>query len=98
MASSRNFEYRPAVSSSESNQDKKPETVAEQVALALVKKAVKGDVRAIVEATDRTEGRVPQGHELSGPGGTQLEGDALEERVAALWAKAAKKPGGREPK
>ena len=67
---------------------RRPKTTAEAVVLAVLRKAARGDVAAAREATDRTEGRVPQAHEISGPGGeSSLVGEALRQRVDELIAK-----------
>jgi len=65
-----------------------PKTVAEQLAAAAIRRARTKSDRALELVMDRTEGKVPQAHEVSGPGGSPLVGDALADRVAALLAKA----------
>ncbi len=43
----------------ETNPDASEETVAEQIARALIREAISGNVQAIREIADRTEGRAP---------------------------------------
>lgn len=47
-------------------------TVLQEMDLAIVNKARKGDVRAYQEILDRFEGKIKQAMELSGPGGEHL--------------------------
>jgi hypothetical protein len=67
------------------------------VALALIKKAVGGDLRAIAEIADRTEGKPTERHEFSGPDGGpvpfELPGtrDEVERRIQELLSKGAKR-------
>lgn len=71
---------------------RKPKTIAEQLAMALLRNAVRGGVRAAAEAMDRAEGRVPQAHEIGGiDGGPLVEGGAVAARIAELMAKAGGK-------
>jgi len=63
------------------------------VAFALIRKAVKGDLRAIAEIADRTEGKATERHEWSGPDGGpipfELPGtrEEVERRIQELLAK-----------
>jgi hypothetical protein len=67
---------------------RQPTTTAEGLALSILRRAVRGDVNAAREVTDRVEGRVPQAHEISGSGGeSSLVGEALRQRVDELIAK-----------
>jgi len=63
------------------------------IALALIRKALKGDLRAIAEVADRTEGKATERHEWSGPDGGpipfELPGtrEEVERRIQELLAK-----------
>jgi len=68
---------------------RKPKTIAEQLAIALLRKAVRGGIRAAAEAMDRTEGRVPQAHEIGGTdGGRLIDEGQIANRITELMAKA----------
>jgi hypothetical protein len=68
-------------------------TADERIARALIKKAVDGDLRAIAEIADRTEGKATERHEWSGPDGGpipfELPGtrEEVERRIQELLAK-----------
>lgn len=51
----------------------KKQKVKRAVAGALLRRALGGDVKAIREVLDRTEGRVKEQHEVSGPGGRPVQ-------------------------
>ncbi len=69
--------------------DKKRRTWAAVIAEALAKKAAKGNVPAIREAGDRTEGRPFQAVELTGRDGADLIPAELPENVLKLLELAA---------
>lgn len=52
-----------------------------EIADALVTKAMTGDVPAIREIADRTDGKVPQGHEHAGPDGGPIQSKVTVEFV-----------------
>lgn len=60
--------------------DVKARSFGELIGLALVKKAVKGDVRAITEIIDRAEGKPRQRIEQSGPDGGPIPYDIPDTR------------------
>jgi hypothetical protein len=65
---------------------------ARDVAVALVKKARKGDIRAIQLLAERTQGKPMRAIEISGPDGGALEIDhmtdqQLDQRINELMAK-----------
>ncbi len=71
-------------------QDKQGRTWAELLVVALLGRAIKGDVKAIAELIDRAEGKAKQRSELSGPDGASISfeipdtREALERRIAEL--------------
>ncbi len=76
-------------------QDKQGRTWAELLVVALLGKAIKGDVKAIAELIDRAEGKAKQRSEVSGPDGGPIPFDipdtreALERRIAELLGKTS---------
>jgi len=70
--------------------DVEARSFSELICLALMKKAVKGDKKAITEIIDRAEGKPRQRIEQSGPDGGPIPFDvpdtreALERRIAEL--------------
>lgn len=64
--------------------DARGRTWAEVIADALLKKAARGNVAAIREAGDRTEGRPFQAVELTGRDGTDLVPAELPEKVVKI--------------
>lgn len=75
----------------------KASTGEDLVAFALIKKAVGGDLRAIAEIADRTEGKATERHEWSGPDGGpipfELPGtrEEVERRIQELLSKGTKR-------
>lgn len=69
-------------------------TMAEAVAERIVTLALKGDIKAITEITDRVEGKAMQVQQLQGPGGgaipfMELTPEENEKAIAALLNSAA---------
>jgi hypothetical protein len=70
--------------------DKEGRTWCEAIAWAMVKKALRGDVRAFAEISDRVDGKPRQSIELSGPeGGAIPVGlEEVQKRIAELMDQA----------
>ena len=62
-------------------------TYAEVIAMSLLREAVKGKVNAAAELADRTEGRVAQAVEHSGP-----DGGPIQASVTVNFVKTGEKP------
>ncbi len=81
-------------------QDKAGRTWAELIVVALLGRAVKGDVKAIAELIDRAEGKAKQRNELSGPDGGPIDMGRtvsraeIEARIVELLAVAQIPPSG----
>lgn len=75
--------------------------IASLIANVLTTKALKGDLRAIIEVYDRVDGKAVQAHEVAGPGGgpipyADLSREDKIRRLTELRAKAAADGKGRK--
>lgn len=70
--------------------DKEGRTWCEAIAWAMVKKALRGDVRAFSEIADRVDGKPRQSIELSGPDGGAIPVglEEVQKRIAELMDQA----------